>query len=476
MTEDSFLIFPMPQDDAGDRHQVEIIPVTVSTLESVFETLPEHAKMFEESGLTGRPVQTAVTHDEKGRLSKILVGVHDPVQIYDFAAAAQKARDNIRKDRLERYVFSLRAGELDREDINNACIGWYLGCYAFSHFKTEEPAPPCPQLLWPENADRNRVEAFLESLYVTRNLINLPANVLGPEELAFYAAKIAEKHDAEISVLSDEELCESFPLVWAVGDSSPRRPRLIDFSWGNTEHPKITLVGKGVVFDTGGLDLKPHSAMELMKKDMGGAAHALGLAILIMKLDLPVRLRVIIPAVENCVSGRAFRLGDVLRTRKGLTVENGNTDAEGRLILADCLTLASEDDPGLIVDFATLTGSARAGLGFDIPAFFCTDDAMMNELREISFMVQDPIWPLPLWSPYKKDLKGDVADLSNVGKGRGDAIHAALFLKEFIHGSPDWVHLDIYAWENTGKPGRPKGGAETSLRTLFHFIEQRFGQ
>jgi leucyl aminopeptidase len=267
---------------------------------------------------------------------------------------------------------------------------------------------------------------------------------------------------------------EGFPMVHIVGHSSPRRPLVIDMRRGDPAHPKVTLVGKGVCYDTGGLDLKPHSAMEFMKKDMGGAAHVLGLAVLIMKSGLPVNLRVIIPAVENSVSGNAFRLGDVFPSRKGLTVENGNTDAEGRLILADCLTLASEDEPELIIDFATLTGSARVGLGFDIPAFFSNRSETLDELKETAMAVSDPLWPLPLWAPYRKDIEGTVADLCNVGKARGDAIHAALFLQEFLTGAPEWIHLDIYAWEEKGRPGRPKGGAETGLLAVYRFLQSRY--
>jgi leucyl aminopeptidase len=457
-----------PLEETGERHTVKIIPLTAESCASRL------APDMEEAGFCGKPGQTFV-RNELNKPAEIYVGVNDPLRIYDLASASQKAAQIIDRHKMDNYAFAFEESGLSPEDGVKAVTGWYLGCYSFGAYKTEA-APEIPALLWPADTDRSRVEAFLEAVYLLRNLINTPANHLGPEELGQIAAEFSDRHGCAIHITGDLEILQEFPLVHAVGDSSPRRPLVIDMRHGNPEHPHLTIIGKGVCFDTGGLDLKPHSAMEMMKKDMGGAAHALGLALLIIKTGLPVYLRVIIPAVENSVSGRAFRLGDVFTSRKGITVENGNTDAEGRLVLADCMTLASEENPELIIDFATLTGSARAGLGYEIPALFSNRAASLDELRDISMACNDPVWPLPLWEGYRKDIDGQVADIANVAKTRGDAIHAALFLREFIHGEPEWIHLDMYAWEQNGRPGRPKGGTDTGLRAIFELLEKRYSQ
>ncbi len=458
--------YPLPESEVAGRRKVDVVPVTEKTASG-------HAsKAMEEAGFRGKAGQTWCEYG-KGGLEAVYVGVNDPLQIYDLAAGAQKAAQIIDKARIGGYAFRLAEKGLSARDQTTACAGWYLGCYAFDLYKSEKAGKP-PALLWPSGADKARAEAIVESHYLLRNLINIPANRLGPEELAQAAACVAGRFGAQIFFTREPEIEREFPLVFAIGDSSPRRPVVIDMRWGNPSDPPVALVGKGVCFDTGGLDVKPHEAMMLMKKDMGGAAHALALAAFIMRTGLPVNLRVIVPAVENAISGKAFRHGDVFHSRKGITVENGNCDAEGRMVLADCLTLASEEKPELIIDFATLTGSTRAGLGFDIPAFFCTRDGTLDELRALSFDCNDPVWPLPLWAPYRKDINGDVADIANVGKARGDSIHAALFLKEFLNGDPEWIHLDIYAWEQTGKPGRPKGGAETGLRAILALLEKRY--
>jgi leucyl aminopeptidase len=300
---------------------------------------------------------------------------------------------------------------------------------------------------------------------------------MGPAELAQAAQDLAAEFDAAVEVIVGQDLLDrDYPAIHAVGRASPRAPRLIDLRWGNPEHPKVTIVGKGVCFDTGGLDLKPSSAMLIMKKDMGGAAHALALGRMIMMAGLPVRLRVLVPAVENVVSGDSFKPQDVLKTRKGLTVEVGNTDAEGRLILCDALAEADSEKPELLIDFATLTGAARVALGPDLPALMCNDDALANDLTEAGSAVDDPMWRLPLWAPYRKGLDSKVADINNVTtNGFAGAITAGLFLQEFVSKGTPWAHLDTYAWNGSARPGRPEGGEALGLRAAYAVIAKRFG-
>jgi leucyl aminopeptidase len=297
---------------------------------------------------------------------------------------------------------------------------------------------------------------------------------MGPDELETAALALAKAHKAKIAVISGKALERGFPMIHAVGKASPRLPRLIDISWGPSRAPRLTLVGKGVCFDTGGLDIKPASGMALMKKDMGGAAHVLGLAQMIMSAGLKLRLRVLIPAVENAIAGNAFRPGDVLTSRKGLTVEIGNTDAEGRLILADALALADEDAPDLLIDMATLTGAARVALGPDLPAFFTDDDWLADEMLRQGLAVNDPVWRLPLWRPYGRLFESSVADLNNAGEsGFAGAITAALFLRRFVQKAKAYAHFDVFAWTPAALPGRPRGGEAQAMRTLFEVIRSR---
>ncbi|MDF2094916.1 leucyl aminopeptidase family protein [Aquibaculum arenosum] len=357
-----------------------------------------------------------------------------------------------------------------------AALGWALGGYAFTRYRKASHARP--RLLWPEGADRAAVARAAEATYLVRDLINTPAGDLGPAELAEAAQGLARRYEATCRVIVGETLLEeNWPAVHAVGRaaSPARAPRLIDLRWG-TQGPKVTLVGKGVCFDTGGLDLKPSSGMLLMKKDMGGAAHALGLAQMIMAAELPLQLRVLVPAVENAVSGDSFRPMDVLATRKGLSVEVGNTDAEGRLILCDALAEASEEAPDLLVDMATLTGAARVALGPDLPALFCNDEGLAAELLQAGEAEADPLWRLPLHKPYAAWLDSKVADLNNVSSGPfAGAITAALFLERFVAPGVPWVHLDLFGWNPNDKPGRPKGGADFALRALYRVIAARCG-
>ena len=353
-------------------------------------------------------------------------------------------------------------------------IAWGVGSYSFARYRKATRVPA--QLVWPRQADRAQVERVCRASDLTRDLVNTPAEDMGPGELADAAQRLARELRMEASVIvGDALLKKGFPLVHAVGRASARAPRLIELRWGKAEHPKIAVLGKGVCFDTGGLDLKNDAGMKLMKKDMGGAAHALGLARMIVEAKLPVRLRVLIPAVENSVSGSSVRPLDVIRSRKGLTVEIGNTDAEGRLILADALTAASEEKPELIVDFATLTGAARVALGPDLPPLFCNDDGLAGQLARHADAEADPLWRMPLWKPYRSRLDSRVADLNNISDGPfAGAVTAALFMQEFVDPQIPWAHFDIYAWNPLNRPGRPDGAETQTLRAVFAALAERF--
>ncbi|AMK22483.1 MULTISPECIES: leucyl aminopeptidase family protein [unclassified Sphingobium] len=359
-----------------------------------------------------------------------------------------------------------------------AMLGWLTAQYRFDRYRKEENGSGVRVLLTSEVAQIEAATRLAEAVALVRDLVNTPAADMGPGDLEAAARKVAERFDAECKVTKGDALEQGFPMIHAVGKAADKSfaPRLIELRWGDPKHPKIAIVGKGICFDSGGLDIKPSSAMRLMKKDMGGAAHALALAQLIMGSRLPVRLHLLIPAAENAVSGNAFRPGDILQSRKGLTVEIGNTDAEGRLVLGDALTLAGEDKPDLIIDYATLTGAARVAVGPDLPALFTNDDALAGEMDAAGGVVDDPTWRLPLWDGYAEMLKSDVADINNAGEGGfAGAITAALFLKRFVPENTPWVHLDTFAWRPSSRPGRPKGGEALGLRAAFHVLQGRYG-
>ena len=360
--------------------------------------------------------------------------------------------------------------------LDRAALAWALSSYRFARYK--KSSVEFPKLVAPKGIDVARIESIAASVTLVRDLINTPANDLGPDALEAAALSLAKSHGAKSKVIRGSALMrQNFPLIHAVGRASAQEPRLVDLTWGPARAPKITLVGKGVCFDTGGLDLKPSSAMLLMKKDMGGAATALGLARMIIDARLPVRLRVLLPIVENSVAGNAFRPGDVYASRKGLTVEIGNTDAEGRLILADALALADEESPDLLIDFATLTGAARVALGPDLPPFYATDDTFAADVQRHGFATHDPLWRLPLWEPYAQMLDSKVADTNNVSAGPfAGSITAALFLKKFVERTKCWAHFDIFAWTPSAKPGRPEGGEAQAARALFSLLLERYGK
>lgn len=356
-------------------------------------------------------------------------------------------------------------------------LGWLLGSYRLTRFRSAPSKPPVANaLIAPAGADLHYVHAAAQAMGWARDLINAPANQFGPEELAAAALELVAEHAGEATVHTGETLTRDYPLIAAVGAGSARAPRLIDCRWRRAGAKRVTLVGKGVCFDSGGLDLKPSTAMLLMKKDMGGAACALGLARLLLQLGAPIELRVLIPAVENSVGSRAYRPGDVWRSRKGLTVEIGNTDAEGRLVLADALCEADAERPDLLIDLATLTGAARTALGPDLPALFASDPALALELAEIARAHADPVWPMPLWMGYDDEISSRVADLNNVSASPfAGSIIAALFLKRFVTATPNWLHLDLYAWNPKDRPGRPQGAEAQCVRALYQLIRQRFG-
>ncbi len=359
------------------------------------------------------------------------------------------------------------------QDARLAALAIALGNYRFGKYRKTQARQI--RLDLPQSIDRDELGHIVEAVTLARDLINTPANDLGPAEIEDATRQLAAQHGADVcSIIGDDLLAQNFPLIHAVGRAAARPPRLIDLIWGDSAAPLVTLVGKGVCFDTGGLDIKPESGMLNMKKDMGGAATALALAHIVMARGLKVRLRVLIPAVENAIAGNSFRPRDIYTSRKGITVEIGNTDAEGRLILADALALADEDKPELIVDFATLTGAARVALGPELPAFFTDDDALANELMQHGIAQHDPVWRLPLWRPYESMLESKVADINNVGGSQGGAITAALFMRRFVTAK-SWLHFDLFAWTPAAKPGRPEGGECQTARALYALLAARYG-
>ena len=379
-------------------------------------------------------------------------------------------------DRLPSGVYRF-AAELPAEAATQAVLGWLLGAHRPATAASRPPAPVRARLLPPPNADVASAAREAGACTQARDLINQPASALGPAELAGLVQALAASHGAACRVLVGEELlAENYPLVHAVGRAASRPPRLIDLRWGDERHPKVTLVGKGVCFDSGGLDIKPSSGMALMKKDMGGAAVALGLARLLMERRAPLRLRLLIPAVENAIGGDAYRPGDVLRSRRGLSVEVNNTDAEGRLVLADALTEACSESPALLLDFATLTGAARVALGPDLPAAFSNDPALLAAAQRCGDAVHDPVWPMPLWDGYDEELSSRVADLSNVAASSfAGAVFGALFLRRFVTPATPWAHFDLYAWNPRERPGRPIGGEAHCLRMAHRLVRERIG-
>lgn len=362
--------------------------------------------------------------------------------------------------------------EISAEAMRALQLGWGLGSYRFSRYKTPTRAPAQLAMATPDA----ETLALLAACLRVRDLVNTPTQDMGPQQLEDAAREIAQRHDARIeAIVGDELLTQNFPAIHAVGRASHRAPRLIALRWGDEAHPHVALVGKGVCFDTGGLDIKPADGMRNMKKDMGGAAHALALAELIMARALPVRLTLLIPAVENAIGPDAFRPGEVIATRSGVSVEIDNTDAEGRVILGDALVYAGEQSPELLIDFATLTGAARIALGPDLPALYANDDALANDWLAAGMQVRDPLWRMPLWRPYWRYLTSNVADLANAGSSRmAGSVTAALYLERFVSAQQKWAHLDVYAWNDSDRAGKPAGGEAQALRAAFEMLKARY--
>lgn len=434
----------------------------------VKETLAADAQQFAEaSAFTAKPGQMLTIPASGPGLGGVLFGLEEQ---------DSPARDPFRAGQLPGLLpaGTYRFGN-SPHDARLATLAFALGSYRFNRYRKSDP--PAVKLVPPDGVDAADISRIATAAALARDLVNTPANDMGPAELAAAVEDIAKRFGATFNcIVGDALLAQNLPLIHAVGMASSRAPRLIDFSWGEPSHPKVTLVGKGVCFDTGGVDLKPSSGMLIMKKDMGGAANVLALAQMIMDAKLKVRLRVLIPAVENSVAGNAFRPLDIFKSRKGPTVEIGNTDAEGRLVLADALALAEEDKPDLLIDLGTLTGAARVALGPELPPFYTRDDALADEVARCARAENDPLWRMPLWMPYDAWLDSKTADMNNApSNGFAGSITCALFLQRFVEPATTWLHVDIYAWTPSAKPGRPEGGECQAARALYKLLGERYG-
>ncbi|TAL84575.1 MAG: leucyl aminopeptidase family protein [Rhodanobacter sp.] len=448
----------------GNRHSIAIETTDDAHYTACRRRLSAaQRRWLADSGFQPSPGSFALLADAHGKLVRVLVGV-DPADALGALAALPAA--------LPEANYHLA----DEDVLGNplqAALGWALGGYQFTRYRKPKRAPARLAIAAAELA---QLAPLVEATALVRDLVNTPTEDMGPQQLASAIKQLGKRHKAKVrSWVGEELLKDNFPTIHAVGRASHRAPRLVELSWGKASHPKLVVVGKGVCFDTGGLDLKSADGMRNMKKDMGGAAHAIALAGLIMQAKLPVRLTLLVPAVENAVAGNAMRPGEVITTRAGLTVEVDNTDAEGRLVLCDALSYGAEQQPDLMIDFATLTGAARVALGPDLPALFANRDELAGAALAAGRGVDDPLWPLPLWRPYRRLLDSSVADLANAGPSRhAGAITAALYLERFVPAQTAWMHLDTYAWNDSDRPGRPRGGEAMGLRTMFALLQQRY--
>ncbi len=451
---------------SGQRHGIAIETTDPAHLAASRRRLTAaQRRWLGESGFVAAPGSFALLPDSAGKLVRVLVGV-DPDDALSALAGLPCS--------LPEADYQLASEGVLGADPSLALLGWALGAYQFTRYRQSKRAPARLIVAADELA---QVAPLVEATERVRDLVNTPTEDMGPEQLGAVIKALGKTHKARVrDWVGDELLKANFPTIHAVGRASHRAPRLIELSWGKSTDPKLVVVGKGVCFDSGGLDLKGSDGMRWMKKDMGGAAHAIALAGLIMQAKLPVRLTLLVPAVENSVAGNAMRPGEVITTRAGHTVEVHNTDAEGRLILCDTLAYAAEQKPGLIVDFATLTGAARVALGPDLPALFANDDALAAAALQAGTAIADPLWRLPLWRPYRKLLDSYLADFANAGSSRhAGAITAALYLERFVPDGTPWLHLDTYAWNDTDRPGRPRGGEAMGLRAIFALLQRRCG-
>jgi leucyl aminopeptidase len=449
---------------SGARHSIAIETTDAAHYAATRRRLSAaQRRWLGDSGFAATPGSFALLSDPAGKLVRVLVGV-DPHDSLTALAALPCS--------LPEANYHLAAEGVLSDPIQ-AALGWALGAYQFTRYRQPKRAPA---RLAVAAAELQQLAPLVQATAQVRDLVNTPTEDMGPKQLADAVKQLGKTHKAKVREWAGDDLLKAnFPTIHAVGRASHRAPRLIELSWGKSGDPKLVVIGKGVCFDTGGLDLKSSDGMRWMKKDMGGAAHAIALAGLIMQAKLPVRLTLLIPAVENAVAGNAMRPGEVVTTRAGLTVEIDNTDAEGRLVLCDALTYGAEQQPELIVDFATLTGAARVALGPDLPALFANDDAIAAAVLAAGQTVNDPLWQLPLWRPYRRMLDSYLADFANAGPSRhAGAITAALYLERFVPDGMPWLHLDTYAWNDADRPGRPRGGEAMGLRALFAFLQQRY--
>jgi leucyl aminopeptidase len=444
---------------------IPLLPVSAATLPAWLDLQDDATRRWvADNGFTGSASTWCAVPDGSGALARVLVGVADVPDVYALAhlPLALPVAD---------YVLVEGAVVLDP---TRAALGFALGTYQFNRYRSPKRAPA--RLLLAADVDRLALRALAGASALVRDLVNTPTEHMGPADLAATASGIATVHGGMFQEWVGEELLSAnFPAIHAVGRASHRPPRLIQVTWGNPAHPQVAIVGKGVCFDTGGLDIKAADFMRHMKKDMGGAAHAIALAELVMANRLPVRLNLLVPAVENAISGNAYRPGEVIRTRAGFHVEIDNTDAEGRVVLCDALTFAVQQRADLILDFATLTGAARVALGPDLPALFSNRAELAADILASSVQAQDPLWQLPLWQGYRPMLDSTIADFANAGPSRhAGAITAALYLERFVPADIPWAHVDVYSWNDGDRPGRPRGGEAQGLRAFLHFLQQRY--
>lgn len=444
-----------------------ILCTTADAWPALAKSLPAATrKWLETTGFAGKPDTHALLPNDKGGIARVIAGVRAADDPFALSALPQALPQG-------KYRLDADGVALDPQAV---ALSWSLGDYVFDAYKTRGRLGA--ELLLSDGPEAQRGLAIATAMAATRDLVNTPAEDMGPAHLANAVKLIGKPHGAKVKEIVGEALLkQNFPAIHAVGRAAAagREPRLIELTWGSAKHPKLTLVGKGVCFDSGGLDIKPADGMRNMKKDMGGAANAIGLAALIMALKLPVQLQVLIPAVENAIAGNAYRPGDIVRTRKGLTIEIGNTDAEGRVVLCDALAYAVEGQPDLIVDLATLTGAARVALGPELPALFTRDLGLGRALVDIGLIERDPLWHMPLWQPYQLMIETPIADVSNSGNSpQAGAITAALFLDRFVPNDQAWIHVDLFAWNLVSRPGRLAAGGAQGIRALMHFLERRY--
>jgi leucyl aminopeptidase len=449
------------KDAAGATPLIAVDRTNFGTIADTFG--PDTRHWCAANGFAGEAGRLVLLPGDGGAPSAVLAGCDARDPIFALATLPVRLPEG-------RYVLDARGLALDAGDV---ALGWALGGYQFTRYK--KPARVAAQLVVDE-AVAARIAPLVEAIYVVRDLVNTPTEHMGPAELADSVSALARKHGANYREwVGDELLDANFPTIHAVGRASHRAPRLAELTHGPADAPHLVIVGKGVCFDTGGLDIKPADGMRWMKKDMGGAAHAIALASVVLAAKLPLRLTLLIPAVENAIAGNAYRPGEVIITRAGLSVEVDNTDAEGRLVLCDALAYAAEQKPDLILDFATLTGAARVALGPELPALFANRDDIANALLDAAQSTRDPLWRMPLWRPYLAMLDSYVADLANAGASRhAGAITAALYLERFIPESQAWAHLDVYSWNDSDKPGHPRGGEAQGLRAYVEFLRRRY--